>query len=333
MNILIIGGKHFVGRALVETALAAGHTLTLFNRGQSNSDWFPEVENITGDRNGDLSALQNRHWQAVIDTCGYFPRQVNNLLTAIGTHIDHYTFISSISAYADFSKPGLREGDPVAKIDDPSIEEITGESYGALKALCEQSAETLLPERVLTVRPGLIVGPYDLSDRFTYWPVRVQRGGEILVPDSPDWLTQIIDVRDLAEWTIRLVENKVTGIFNATGPEKPLTIGAVLEASCKISGNRPEFTWVSTKFLLEKGVQPWSELPMWLPGEEDAGGNEIDNRKAVQHGLTFSPIERTIEDTLAWEATRPPDHPWRAGLPADRERQLLEEWRKANLQA
>ncbi len=333
MNILIIGGKRFVGRALVETALAAGHTLTLFNRGQSNSDWFPEVENIAGDRNGDLSALQNRHWQAVIDTCGYFPRQVNNLLTAIGAQIDHYTFISSISVYADFSKPGLSEGDPVAKIDDPSIEEITGESYGALKALCEQSAETLLPDRVLTVRPGLIVGPYDLSDRFTYWPVRVQRGGEILAPDSPDWLTQIIDVRDLAEWTIRLVEHNVTGIFNATGPEKPLTFGAVLEASCKISGNQPDFTWVSTKFLLEKGVQPWSELPMWLPGDEDAGGNEIDNRKAVQHGLTFSPIERTIEDTLTWEATRPLDHPWRAGLPADRERQLLEEWRKANLPA
>ena len=330
MELLIIGGKRFVGKALVEAGLAAGHHLTLFNRGQSNPDWFPDVEILQGDRNQDLSSLDGRHWQAVIDTCGYFPRQVHSLLSALSGRIDHYTFISSISVYADFSHPGLSEDDPLAKIGDPTVEEITGETYGALKALCEQTAEEQFPGQVLTIRPGLIVGPFDPTDRFTYWPARVNRGGEILVPDSPNWMTQIIDVRDLAVWTIRLIEQNVTGKFNATGPGNPLTFGDVLETSRNISGSQASFTWVGKNFLLEKGVQPWSEQPLWLPGEEDAGADQVNNQKAIQHGLTFTPLGQTIRDTLAWEGSRPVDHTWKAGLPPDRERQLLDQWHQLN---
>lgn len=326
MNILIIGGKRFLGKALVEAGLNFGHCLTLFNRGQSNPGWFPEVENIIGDRNSELTALLNRQWDAVIDTCGYFPRQVGSLLIALAEQIEHYTFISSISVYADFSQPGLSEADAVAQIGDPTVEEITGDTYGALKALCERTAEDLMPGRCLIIRPGLIVGPYDPTDRFTYWPDRVCHGGEILVPDSPGWFTQIIDVRDLADWTIRMVERKATGIYNATGPEEPLTFGQVLETSMKSSGSQPIFTWASTRFLLEKEVQPWSDLPLWIPGEEEAGGNQVSIQKAVQNGLTFLPLANTIEDLLAWEATRPSDHSWRAGLTREREQQLLVEW-------
>ncbi len=326
MEILIIGGTRFLGKALVEAALVRGHQVSLFNRGQTNPGWFPEVEKLHGDRNQDLSALNGRSWQAVIDTCAYFPRQVQSLLEVLDGRIKHYTFISSISVYADFSQPGLDEKSPLATIPDPAIEEITNETYGALKALCEQAAESRLPGQSLVLRPGLIVGPFDPSDRFTYWPVRVARGGEVLAP-FPDWNTQVIDVRDLAEWNIRLVEQGVVGILNATGPAEPLSFRSLLETCRQVSRSQASFTWVEPEFLLNNGAAPWSELPLWLPGEENAGADQVSIQRALEQGLVFRPIETTVRDTLAWESTRPADHPWRAGLSAEKEAELLQAWR------
>jgi 2'-hydroxyisoflavone reductase len=326
MELLIIGGTRFLGKALVEAALARGHQVSLFNRGQTNPGWFPEIEKFHGDRNLDLNALNGRSWQAVIDTCAYFPRQVRSLLEALAGRIQHYTFISSISVYADFSQPGLDENASLATIADPAVEEITNDTYGALKALCEQAAETHLPGRSLVLRPGLIVGPFDPSDRFTYWPARVARGGEILAP-FPDWNTQVIDVRDLAEWNIRLVEQDVVGIFNATGPAEPLSFRSLLETCQQVSQSQASFTWMEPEFLLNNGVAPWSEIPLWLPGEENAGADQVSIQRALAQGLTFRPIETTVRDTLAWESTRPTGHTWRAGLAPEKEAELLQAWR------
>jgi len=323
MEILIIGGTRFLGKALVEAAVGGGHRVSLFNRGQSNPDWFPNIEKLVGDRNQDLHALAGRTWQSAIDTCAFFPRQVSSLLKTVGGAIEHYTLISSISVYSDFSQPGLVETSPLATIGDITIEEITGETYGPLKSLCEQTAQQLKPSKSLIIRPGLIVGPFDPTDRFTYWPARVGRGGEILCPDSPNWFTQIIDVRDIAEWIIHLVEQGVTGVFNGTGPDYPLTFGKVLETSRAVTGSNAHFTWADPHFLLDHRVEPWSDLPLWLPGPENAGADQVDIQAALSTGLTFRPLAETISDTLAWETTRPSNHPWRAGLSPEKETELL----------
>lgn len=216
MKILVLGGTRFLGRHIVEAALAGGHDITLFNRGQNNPDLFPEVEKLRGNRDGDLSALQGRQWDAVIDTCGFVPRIVQASAALLADSVRHYTFISSISVYADFSKPAMNENAPVGTMQDESIEEITAETYGPLKALCERTAEKAMPGRVLHIRPGYIVGPFDPTDRFTYWPRRVATGGEMLAPGRPDSQIQFVDVRDLANWIIRMVETNRTGVFNAT---------------------------------------------------------------------------------------------------------------------
>lgn len=323
MKILMIGGTVFLGRHTVASALAHGHTVTLFNRGQHNPDLFPEVEKIHGDRNGDLSALRGRQWDAVIDFCGYVPREVSALATALAGSVERYVFISSVSVYADLDKVNdIDESGAVGKIEDESTETVTGETYGPLKALCEQAAERAFPGQALFIRPGLIVGPNDPSDRFTYWPVRVAKGGPVLCPGNPNWETQIIDARDLADWTIQLVEAKATGVFNATGPNRKLTFGEVIETSKDVSGSNAQWVWADEKWLLDAGVEPWMGLPLWLGG----GDMVVSIKRAVDSGLAFRPLADTIRDTLAWEATRPTDHPWRAGLPADKEADLLERW-------
>ncbi len=327
MKILILGGTRFLGRHLVESALQRGHEITLFNRGKSNPELFPNVERLTGDRDGRLSALDGRDWDAVIDTCGYLPRIVALSARMLAAHTAHYTFISSISVYADFSQLGLDENAPVAKIDDPTVEQITNETYGALKALCEQAVEAEMPGRALVIRPGLIVGPHDPTDRFTYWPMRIASGGELLAPDSPGWETQIIDARDLADWNIRLVEKSVTGTYNATGPARPLTFGEVLDVSQTVSSTLPEILWLPEEYLLTNGVLPWSDLPLWLPGEENAGADKVDIRKALAAGLAFRPLADTIADTIDWARQRPQDHSWRAGLKPERERELIDAWK------
>jgi 2'-hydroxyisoflavone reductase len=335
MNLLILGGTIFLGRYLVESALARGHQVTLFNRGQHSPELFPLVEKLRGDRDSGLDALRGRRWDAVVDTSGYVPRIVGASAELLADAVDHYTFISSISVYPHFRSVGLDEGAPLGTLDDPTVEEITGESYGPLKALCEQAVEQALPGRTLIVRPGLIVGPHDYSDRFTYWVRRVAQGGELLAPAGPEWHTQIIDVRDLAEWTLQMVEQRQVGVFNATGPEYDLTIGQLLDTCRTVSGSDARFTWVSEAFLAENEVTPWSELPLWIPQSDPdmLGFADISCAKAIAAGLTFRDLAATVRDTLAWDATRadiaePPARALqpRAGLAPERELELLRVW-------
>ena len=323
MKILIIGGTRFLGRHLVESALARGHEVTLFNRGKSNPDLFKQVQTISGDREKDLDQISGAY-DAVIDTCGYFPRIVRMSAEALKYKVQSYIFISSISVYDGFSKIGINESDPVGKIADETIEEITGESYGPLKALCEKAVQDVFGDRSLIVRPGLIVGPHDPTDRFTYWPVRVARGGDVLTPEKPDVPIQIVDVRDLSDFIIEIIQQNMSGVFNATGPSHELTLGAMLDACKQVSGSDANFKWASVEFLNQNQVAPWSDMPVWVPNApEDAGFSRVDISKAIRAGLRFMPLEATIRDTLEWEKSRPSDHEWRAGLKPEREKELL----------
>jgi 2'-hydroxyisoflavone reductase len=324
VQILILGGTIFLGRHLVEAALARGHQVTLFNRGQHNPELFPQVEKLRGDRGADLSPLAGRRFDAAIDTCGYVPRVVRASAELLAPNVGHYTFISSISVYAGYTKAGIDESDPVGTLADPTVEEVTGETYGPLKALCEQAAEAAMPGRALVVRPGLIVGPDDPTDRYTYWPVRIARGGRFVAPERPGYLVQYIDVRDLADWTIRQIERGKTGVYNATGPERPQPIGELFELCAAAAGVAATPVWASAAFLAENGVQPWMELPLWVPETpETAGFSQVSIAKAVADGLSFRSALDTAADTLAWAHTRPADHKWRAGLSAEKEADLL----------
>jgi 2'-hydroxyisoflavone reductase len=328
MKLLLLGGTVFLGRHIVQSALERGHEVTIFTRGMHNPDLFPEVEKLRGDRNKDLSPLQGRTWDAVIDTCGYVPREVRNSAEFLADSVGHYTFISSISVYADFATAGMDESAPVGTMEDPTIEEVTGETYGPLKGLCEQAAEEAMPGRTLVIRPGLIVGPNDPTDRFTYWPHRIDQGGVVLAPGVPDHHIQFIDVRDLAEWNVRMVENRITGIYNATGPDYALSMGTLLQSCIEASGNDAELEWVAEEFLLEKGVAPWSDMPLWLPDTaEYAGFDAVDCRKAFADGLTFRSVDETVADTLAWDRTLP-QRDLRAGISREREEELLSAWKE-----
>jgi len=337
MKLLLLGGSIFLGRQIVEVALAHGHEVTLFNRGKHNPDLFPNVEKLRGDRDGDLVALHGRRWDAVIDPSGFVPRQVQASAQLLANAVDHYTFISSISVYADFSKAGIDESCPVGTLADTSVEEVTNETYGPLKAVCEQAAETALPDRVLVVRPGLIIGPDDPSDRFTYWPHRIAQGGEVLAPEQRDQPVQFIDVRDLAEWIVRMVEARQTGTYNATGPVHPLTMQYVLEVCQSVCSSpiyrgrsKAHFTWVSEQFLIDNEVVPYVELPLWIPSTEPeaTGHNAVNCTKAISAGLAFRSLADTVRDTLAWDATRPVDVVRSGGLKSEREEQLLLAWHK-----
>ncbi len=325
MNILILGGTRFLGRHLVDAALAHGHEVTLFNRGKSNPDLFRGLETILGDREHDIEKLSGREWDVVIDVAGYVPRIVHLSAQGLEGGVKQYVFISSISAYAAFQKVGIDESDAVGKLEDESVEEITGETYGPLKALCEKTVQNIFGAgRALIIRPGLIVGPHDPTDRFTYWPARVKRGGDLITPDRPDAPVQIIDVHDLSEFIIKLIEEGTSGIYNATGPDYQLSLGEMLDACKRVSGSTPSFHWASVDFLKEHEVAPWSDMPVWIPDtEEGAGFSRVDISKAIHAGLKFRPLEETIRDTIAWAETRPADHEWRAGLNPDKERNLL----------
>jgi 2'-hydroxyisoflavone reductase len=329
MKILVIGGTVFLGRAFVEAALEKGHRLTLFNRGKSNPDIFPAVEHLIGDRDADFSILEGHKWDAVVDTCGYVPRVVRKSAERLTGAVEHYTFISTVSVYADLSTPNIDERAAVGKIEDETTEDITGETYGPLKALCEQAVMKVMPDRVLVVRPGLIVGPYDPSDRFTYWVQRVSRGGEVLAPEPASMPVEFIDVRDLAEWILRMVETRQTGIYNAVGPGRSMTLGQFLNACKAVSGSDARLEWVEGTFLLQNNVQPWSEMPMWLPTEapESPGIFAIHSEKALNAGLAHRPVEVTIGDTLTWAKTRPDGYEMRAGLSGKREEALLRLWK------
>lgn len=324
MRILIIGGTRFVGRHLVEAALARNHEVTLFNRGRSNPGLFPQVETIIGNREKDLDRLEGRIWDTVVDVVGYVPRLVRLSAQVLKENVSRYVFISTISVFENFKKIGIDESDPVGKLEDETVEEITGETYGPLKALCEQIVQDIYGERALIVRPGLVVGPHDPTDRFTYWPVRVARGGEVLAPQKPEAPIQFIDARDLAKFTIKLIEENASGVYNATGPDYMLTIGRLLEVSKQVSGSSANFKWASLEFLNQNKVESWSDMPVWIPDEaETAGFARVDVSKAIRAGLKFRLLEETVRDTLEWAKTRPADHEWRAGLTAERETQLL----------
>ncbi len=328
MKILIIGGTQFVGRHLADAALARGHELTLFNRGQSSTDLFPEAEHLRGDRDGDgLHVLKGRMWDAVIDTCGYVPRIVKQSAELLADSVANYVFISTISVYADFKTPGQDENSPLGMMADPSVEDINGETYGPLKVLCEQAVEAALPGRALQIRPGFIVGPYDPTDRFTYWPHRVALGGEVLAPGSPDQPVQIIDARDLAEWTISMMERGATGIYNATGPDDTLTLGTILDTCREVSGSGARLTWVPDAFLKDNDADSTSLLPFYIPVSADMPGLMMASiAKAAAAGLTFRPLADTVRDTLDWDKTRPADAPRKVGMPRERERELLEKY-------
>lgn len=328
MRIVILGGTGFLGRHLVETALARGHVLTLFNRGRRNPDLFPALEQLRGERPDNLEALRGRTWEAAIDTSGYTPRAVAASAGLLAQAVQHYTFVTSISVYADPVAPDTDETGRVGRLplERQATEEITGETYGPLKALAEQAAEDAMPGRVLAVRAGLIVGPYDPTDRFTYWPARVARGGQVLAPDRPDRPVQLIDARDLAAWMLDLAEARRTGVFNATGPERRLTIGEVLDTCRTVSGSKASFAWVDEKTLLDNKVEPYTELPLWVPAEAEGFGR-INIRKAIGAGLTFRPLADTVRDTLAWDRTRPADAPRANGLSPARETEILDVWK------
>ncbi|MFW5692140.1 MAG: NAD-dependent epimerase/dehydratase family protein [Chloroflexota bacterium] len=329
MNILVIGGTQFVGRAIVEAAMARGHQITLFHRGRTNPGIFTDAEHVHGDREHDLHLLQDRRWDAVIDTSGYVPRIVGLSVEKLANAVDHYTFISTVSVYDEAALPpgqGPDEDSPLAQLEDESVEDVTGETYGGLKVLCERTATAILGDKLLTIRPGLIVGPTDHTDRFTYWPVRAARGGRMLAPPQ-DAETQVIDVRDLGEWAVRMIEAKATGTFNAVGPEQPLNFGHILAASVEAAGARTaEVIHASEAFLLENDIQPWSEFPAWLPGDRNAL-MRASNRRAMAAGLTYRPIETTAADILRWYAAeRGIEAPLRSGLDPDKEQQVLAAW-------
>ena len=335
MKILILGGTLFLGRALVEAAVAAGHEVTLFNRGRSGQALFPAVEWLGGDRDGGLDALRGRSWDAVIDTCGYVPRLVRASAERLADSVDRYVFVSSVSAYADLSRP-VDEAAPLAAIADESVEEIDGATYGPLKALSERAAEAALPGRALVIRPGLIVGPHDPTRRFSYWTARMARGGEVLAPGDPQTPVQLIDVRDLAEWTVRMVDARRVGTFNATGPGHELTMSGLLESCRAAAGGDASLTWVDETFLVERGVQPWAHLPLWMPDSRASHRyfHRIDIGRALGAGLTFRPLVETARDTLAWQRAlegAPLPEKFGVQMPDEtlspaRERELLDEW-------
>ncbi|MBZ0286837.1 MAG: SDR family oxidoreductase [Anaerolineae bacterium] len=331
MKILILGGTHFLGRHLTESALKAGHEVTLFNRGKTNPGLFKNVEYLKGDRDAsDLSALKGRQWDAVVDTCGYVPRVVRESAELLADNVAHYTFISTISVYSDTTQYNMDEGGPLATIEDASREDVTGETYGALKVLCEKAAEAVMPGRVLHVRSGLIVGPHDPTDRFTYWPVRVALGGEILAPGHPNMRVQFIDARDQAEWVLAMAAARKAGIYNVTGPDYNLTMGKLLDTCKNVTRSDATFTWVNDEFLMEHEVGPFSELPLWIP-ETYNGLQSLNIDKALADGLAFRPLEDTIRDTLKWNSLRTGAEgsiKARAGLMQDREQTLLQAWKE-----
>jgi len=318
VRLLVLGGTKFLGRHAVEAALTAGHEVTTFTRGQTNPELFPDVEHLHGDRDGDLGALAGRTWDGVVDTSGYVPRVVRQSAELLRDAVGRYVFVSSISAYGDFSEP-ITEETPVAELDDPETEEIA-ESYGALKAACERVVEGVYGNRSARVRAGLIVGPFDPTDRFTYWPRRIAAGGTVLAPGEPSAPVQFVDVRDLAAWLVQLALAGPGGVFNATGPAEPLTFAELLERMRAATGTDAEIAWTDDRLVLDAGVQPWTELPLWLPDDDYAGMARADISRAVDAGLAFRPLEETVLDTLAWDRSQPGDRPT---LTPEREREIL----------
>lgn len=330
MKILILGGKRFLGIALVEALLQAGHTPTLFNRGRTNPDLYPKIKTLVGDRDGDLNTLKRRKWDAVIDTSGYVPRITKQSAELLSGKCESYVFISSVSVYKDFRTPDITETYPLAELDDPATEDYTGDAYGPLKALCEYEIQQAFDGKVLVIRPGLIVGPNDPTDRFSYWPWRVGLGGQVLAPSPPSANLQFIDVRDLAAFIVSQIEANSEGVFNVTGPRKPATFGSLLVACREAALSDANFVWVDESFLLKEGVVPWSDLPLWVPSSDPAftGFYNININKALKAGLTFRPLSQTVNNTLAFLKKQPAKSKLQVGMDIAAETKLLIKYQK-----
>lgn len=329
MHLLLLGGTLFLGRHVVEAALAGGHEVTLFHRGKTNPELFPGQEHVLGDRDGGLAALRGRRFDAVIDTCGYVPRLVGDSARLLADTCGHYTFVSSLSAYELPIAPGSGEAAPPATMEDESIEEITNETYGPLKTLCEQAADTAFgAERTTHIRAGFIVGPHDRSDRFTYWPVRIARGGEVLCSPWPEQPMQFVDVRDLAVWMVGLASRRETGPFNATGPAERLTLRAFVEACRDAIGSDATFVWPDEDFAREHEAMLGAPIPLLVPPEV-FGLMDVSIARARAAGLVFRPLAETVCDTLAFARSRS-DAALRAGPTIENEERVLTAWRSAS---
>ncbi|HRF59247.1 MAG TPA: hypothetical protein PLH94_04955 [Fimbriimonadaceae bacterium] len=321
MRILVLGGTRFVGRAFVEAALARHHEVTLFHRGKTNESLFPTVETILGDRETDLDRLKGRKWDVVVDTCGYVPRVVGLSVDTLREAVGRYLFVSTISVYAD-PRPGADESAPLATLGDPTVEEITGETYGGLKVLCEARVKEAFGERATLVRPGLIVGPHDPTDRFTYWPMQFLHGGDVLAPKAPNTAVQAIDSRDLGSFMLRLAENDVSGTYNATGPTETLLFPEFLEETKVAIGSTARIVPVDPAFLAEHEVAPWTGLPFWVGDDDGIARIAIDRARAA--GLELRPLRETIRDTAVWRQTR--EEPLKAGISSEKAQAVLDAW-------
>jgi 2'-hydroxyisoflavone reductase len=339
LRILILGGTGFTGPHQVRYALARGHQLTLFNRGRKPKEWPAKVEELVGDRNtGDLKALAGREWDVCIDNPTSLPFWVRDAGQVLQGKVKQYVFISTLSVYASDKDPGQDETAPVAAYKGQDAMKETQETlradienlYGPLKALSEKEAEKWFPGITTVIRPGLIVGPGDESDRFTYWPVRLARGGDVLAPGDGKDPVHFVDARDLAEWTIRMVEARSLGVFNAMGPASELTMGGMLDGIHGATGSTARLVWASAEFLEQQKVSAWGDMPVWIPASGDtAGANRRRNQKAVAAGLTFRPLAETTTATMGWWRTLPAERQakLRAGIAPEREAQVLEAWR------
>jgi 2'-hydroxyisoflavone reductase len=331
LRILVLGGTGFIGPHLVEYALSRGHTLTLFNRGRTKPGLFPKAEQLIGDRNvpDGHAALAGRTWDVVFDLPATTPQWVVNAAAVLKGKVDQYVYVSSTAAYKDFARSFPDETHPTQ---DPAP--ITGPDaaaapFGNKKVRCEQLVQEAFGNGATIVRPGLIVGPGDLTDRFTYWPVRIEKGGEVLAPGKLDDPAQWIDARDLAEWMVRMVESRTTGVFNAVGPRTVCGIGELLYGIKACYANDTRFTWVPEAFLTEQKVRSWAEMPVWsYTGATTVAFCTTVVEKAVKAGLTFRPLATTVRDGMAWYHSRPAaeQEKLRAGISMEREREVLAAW-------
>ena len=337
MKLLVLGGTRFLGRHLVDLALARGDDVTVFTRGKQPNHWPGRVTALEGNRDQatspGLRAIEEGTWDAVVDTCGYVPRVVRQSAELLASRVGRYLFVSSISVFTDASRPGLTEKDPVGALEDPNTEEI-GKYYGPLKAACERVVSDVYGYRALNVRPGLIVGPHDPTDRFGYWVARFvhpellgERAPEAVVPNPRSRPIQLVDARDLAAFMLELLDKGLEGTHNATSPAGQWTMGALIDALREVGGaGAPKPRWVEEELLIEKKIDPWTGLPLWIPLSfaDEAGFMQIDCTKAERAGLRTRPLQDTIRDTAAWLAQRDNSGAWKDVLAADREREVLD---------
>ena len=328
LRVLIFGGTGFLGPHFVQALQAGGHQITLFNRGRSNPGLFKDLETLIGDRDGKLDALKGRDWDVVIDDSGYVPRQVKLSAELLKDHVQHYLFISSISVYGTFPKPGLNEDDKVAEPPDAKVEEVTNETYPGLKAGCEQVVTSIYGSRSTVVRPHYVVGPGDSTDRFTYWVARIARGGQVLAPGSASDPLQYIDVRDLAAFVRHCAEQRPAGRFNACTPPGAHTMGELMETGKRVSGSNATFVWANAEFIQKNGMMEKGEIPIWLPSSGPlSGALLVSSARAVQQGLRFRDLATTVRDTLDWHNKRPAEQRQKlaVGLTPEREAELLKQ--------